>query len=123
MPSMYLAPDSPIIYPIASQDDWEAVDYPIVPSPYKKQAGRPKMKRDKEPSKNKQPLAPNTTRMPKTGIKMTCQLCKWQGNNRVGCPITKAAKSSQAQVVRPFYNVEFWSEFFILVWCLCMYSL
>ncbi|KAK9912563.1 hypothetical protein M0R45_036425 [Rubus argutus] len=31
--------------------------------------------------------------MPRTYVKMTCQVCKKQGHNRLGCPITKAAKA------------------------------
>lgn len=100
MPSMYLAAYSPIIHPIAGKDDWDVVD-PITPPPYKKQVGRPKTKRVKEPGENKQPPAPNTTRMPKPGVGMTCQICKKQGHNRLGCRITKASKASQA-AVRPF---------------------
>ncbi|XP_062010891.1 uncharacterized protein LOC133727313 [Rosa rugosa] len=49
MPSSYMEAYNPIIYPIAGEDDWELVDYPIAPPPYKQQAGRPKMKRHKEP--------------------------------------------------------------------------
>lgn len=41
-----------IIYLISSQAYWEAIDHPIKP-PYKKQAGRPKMKRVKEFGENK----------------------------------------------------------------------
>jgi hypothetical protein len=53
MPSMYLAAYSLIIHPIAGKDDWDLVEYPITPLPYKKQADRPKMKRVKEPGENK----------------------------------------------------------------------
>ncbi|XP_040375601.1 uncharacterized protein LOC112203942 [Rosa chinensis] len=90
----------PFIHPIAGEDDWEVVDYPIAPPPYKKQAGRPRMTRFKEPGENKQALpAPNptnTTRMPRTYTKMTCQVCFQKGHNRLGCPITKAKNAAAA---------------------------
>lgn len=103
MPSTYLDSYNPIIFPIAGEDDWEQIDYPIAPPPYKKQAGRPKMKRIREPDERKPPPAPNTTRMPRTYVKMTCQVCKNKGHNRLGCPITKATKATQA--VRPCFNL------------------
>ncbi|KAK9921819.1 hypothetical protein M0R45_030315 [Rubus argutus] len=59
MPSMYQESYAPIIHPIAGDEDWEPVDYPIAPPLYKKQT-----------------------------------VCKKQGHNRLGCPITKAAKAA-----------------------------
>ncbi|KAM5578592.1 hypothetical protein ABKV19_008749 [Rosa sericea] len=102
MPSSYMEAYNPIIHPIAGEDDWEQVEYPIAPPPYKKQAGRPKMKRTKEPGENKlPPPAPNQTdntkKMPRIYTKMTCQVCFKKGHNRLGCPITKAKKAAAAQ--------------------------
>ncbi|XP_040361867.1 uncharacterized protein LOC121049253 [Rosa chinensis] len=98
LPSTYMESYNLIIHPITGEDDWEPVDYPIAPPPYKKQAGRPKMKRTKEPIENKQPPpAPNTTKMPRTYSKMTCQVCFKKGHNRLGCLITKAKKAAAQQ--------------------------
>ncbi|KAL6219455.1 hypothetical protein ACLB2K_007214 [Fragaria x ananassa] len=98
MPNMYKEAYTPIIYPIAGEDDWEVVDYPIAPPPYKKQAGRPKMKRHKEPGENNTaPPAPKEGKLSKKGIKMSCKICGQQGHNKLGCPITKAKKANAGE--------------------------
>ncbi|KAL6194495.1 hypothetical protein ACLB2K_035579 [Fragaria x ananassa] len=95
MPNMYKEAYTPIIYPIAGEDDWDQVDYPIAPPPYKKQAGRPKMKRHKEPGENNTtPPAPKEEKLSKKGIKMSCKICGQQGHNKLGCAITKAKKAN-----------------------------
>lgn len=97
MSSTYLRAYNPMIYPIAGQDDWEPVDFPIAPPPYKVQPGRPKMQRHKEPGEMKEkkaPPAPKDGKLPRTGIKMSCGICGQQGHNKLGCPITKAAKAA-----------------------------
>ncbi|XP_061998881.1 uncharacterized protein LOC133716173 [Rosa rugosa] len=97
MPSTYLDAYNPIIYPIAGQEDWEPVDYPIAPPLFKQQPSRPKMKRVKEPGERNQttaPPAPKEGKLPKTGIKMSCRVCGQQGHNKLGCPIIKAAKAA-----------------------------
>lgn len=75
------------------------MDYPIAPPPYKKQAGRPKMKRTKEAGEtSKPPPAPiDKSKMPRTYTKMTCQVCFKKGHNKLGCPVTKAKKAAAAQ--------------------------
>ncbi|KAK9929626.1 hypothetical protein M0R45_026720 [Rubus argutus] len=78
------SPIAPIIHPIAGDEDWEPVDYPIAPPLYKKQTSRPKMKRVKELGEFKQKqgaTCTNTGKMCRTYIKMTCQVCKKQGHN------------------------------------------
>ncbi|XP_062005966.1 uncharacterized protein LOC133723159 [Rosa rugosa] len=100
MPSTYMESYNPIIHPIAGEDDWDQVDYPIAPPPYKKQAaGRPKMKRIKESDEKKQPVpAPiDKSKMPRTYTKMTCQVCFKKGHNMLSCTITKAKKVAAAQ--------------------------
>ncbi|XP_040367515.1 uncharacterized protein LOC121050708 [Rosa chinensis] len=97
MPSTYMEAYNPIIYPIAGQEDWEPVDYPIAPPLFKQQPGRPKMKRVKEPGERNQttaPPAPKEGKLPKIGIKMSCRVCGQQGQNKLGCPITKATKAA-----------------------------
>ncbi|KAK9911850.1 hypothetical protein M0R45_035736 [Rubus argutus] len=94
MPSTYLDSYNPIIYPIAGEDDWEQIDYPIAPPPYKKQVGRPRMKRIREPDEKKPPPAPNTTRMPRTYVKMTCQ---GEGSSNGGQATRKRVRKQQAK--------------------------
>ncbi|KAL6185397.1 hypothetical protein ACLB2K_041531 [Fragaria x ananassa] len=99
MSSTYLRAYNPIIYPIAGEDDWEPVDYPIAPPPYKEQAGRPKMKRHKEAGEKEKEKAPTIPalkegKLSKVGTKMSCRICGQQGHNKTGCSITKAKKAA-----------------------------
>ena len=107
MPSSYMQTYTPTIFPIAGEDDWEEVDYPIAPPPYKNQTGRPKLKRNKEAGeKNKTtaPPAPIEGKLGRKGTKMTCKICGQLGHNKLGCPITKAKKA--AATVSLYYKMR-----------------
>lgn len=99
---------SPIINPIAGENDWEQIDYPIAPPPYKRQAGRPKMKRIKEVGEKMAPPAPNTAKMSRSQyVKMTCTTCGKKGHNLRGCLKNKAAASSSQVVSNFFFSLLF----------------
>ncbi|XP_062006008.1 uncharacterized protein LOC133723208 [Rosa rugosa] len=106
LPSTYLDAYNPIIYPIAGDDDWELVDYPIAPPPYKKQAGRPKMKRIKEPGEGKASPAPDASKMSRNlyGTKMTykrgCPTIKNESQRGEGS--SKGNKTPKKQQICPF---------------------
>ncbi|KAK9931675.1 hypothetical protein M0R45_018944 [Rubus argutus] len=91
LPSTYLDAYNPIIYHIIGDDDWEPMDYSIAPPPYKKQAGKPKMKRTKEPGERKAPPAPDATKMPEN-----LYICKQNGHNKKGCPTIKNHSSEES---------------------------
>lgn len=98
--SKYMDAYNPIIMPIAGEDDWTPVNYPIAPPPYKIQPGMPKMKRMKEAGEKLAPPAPNTSalgtsRMSRSQyVNMTCQICHQKGHNLKGCPRNKASTSN-----------------------------
>ena len=99
MSSIYLRTYTPNINPNVEKDDWEQVDYPIAPPPYKRQTGRPNIMRNKEArEKNKTivPLTPIEGKLGKKGTKMSCKICGQLGYNKLGCPITKAKKAAAA---------------------------
>ncbi|KAK9921620.1 hypothetical protein M0R45_030124 [Rubus argutus] len=98
--SKYMDAYNPIIMPIAGEDDWTPVNYPIAPPPYKIQPGMPKMKRMKEAGEKLEPPAPNTSalgtsRMSRSQyVDMTCQICHQKGHNLKGCPRNNASTSN-----------------------------
>ena len=53
----------------------------VLPPKVKKMPGRPRKKRIRAPHENNY----NPNRVPKTGVKMTCQNCLQQGHNKKGC--------------------------------------
>lgn len=70
------------IPPLVGERYWPKVSYPLQPPAIKIGPGRPRKKRVKDPYEN--PKKPGV--LTKTGVEMTCSLCKVKGHNKRRCP-------------------------------------
>ncbi|RYR47026.1 hypothetical protein Ahy_A07g032930 [Arachis hypogaea] len=74
-----------VIHPVLSQEYWQHIDLPpILPPIYKKQIGRPKLKRDKKNDRPKE-STPNLHRAPKKYGPIICKYCLKTRHNSRSC--------------------------------------
>ncbi|XP_057723742.1 uncharacterized protein LOC130939670 [Arachis stenosperma] len=74
-----------VIHPVLSQEYWQHIDLPpILPPIYKKQIGRPKLKRDKKNDRPKEPT-PDLHRTPKKYGPIICKYCLKTRHNSRSC--------------------------------------
>ncbi|XP_061993448.1 uncharacterized protein LOC133711328 [Rosa rugosa] len=80
----YLEAYEVVINPIAGVAEWEKKDRSIAPPLYRRQPGRPKSKRTKEPGE--EPLLAGVERLPKSYYsQITCGTCHQKGHNKRTC--------------------------------------
>lgn len=81
----YLSTYDNLLGPINGRELWPTTDGPkLLPPDVKKRAGRPKKARRREPDEE----VPNSTKLSRRGVKMTCRLCGKTGHNKRGCKRT-----------------------------------
>ncbi|CAL8151536.1 unnamed protein product [Prunus armeniaca] len=105
----YLSSYEPMVRPIPSMDQWQRTNWPpIKPPPYKKQPGRPKKLRNKEPADVEVPVPvppnplppfynPPPTKLRRINVKIRCSICGQEGRNK-----TRHANQRTTQVFGPF---------------------
>ncbi|XP_061993480.1 uncharacterized protein LOC133711365 [Rosa rugosa] len=82
----YMKAYEPILFPIAGVAEWDKIHRPIPPPLYRRQPGRPKMSRNKEPGE----VAPPTgaEKLPKVYYQqIACGIRKKKGHNRRTCKV------------------------------------
>ncbi|XP_015947622.1 extensin-like [Arachis duranensis] len=90
-----------VIQPVPSQEYWQHVDLPpILPPVYKKQIGRPKLKRDKKNDAPKEPT-PDSHRAPRKCGPITCKYCLKTGHNSRSCSKKKEAMAGSETIPVP----------------------
>lgn len=88
----------PFIEPMADEREWVRTGLPpILPPAYKKQPGRPKKVRAREPGEA--PPGPSTgNKLPRSfHVKIKCSICKAEGHNKKTCP-KKRSTSNQVKI-------------------------
>ncbi|KAK7310502.1 hypothetical protein RJT34_08056 [Clitoria ternatea] len=83
---------NPIIFPTCGKNMWETVQTnPLQPPPFKRQPGRPKKSRRKDPSEK------DDIRMSRKGLKCKCSVCGATGHNKTTCPSKPPQEGTQTQ--------------------------
>lgn len=83
----YLKCYSYALEPLNGLTMWQEInEAPVLPSPFRKMPGRPKVTRKKSADEKQNPRDPN--KLSRHGVSMRCTLCFEIGHNKRGCPHT-----------------------------------
>ncbi|XP_058783844.1 uncharacterized protein LOC131658582 [Vicia villosa] len=96
--STYEACYASVIFPVNGENLWEKKDYAeLQPPPIKRQPGRPKKKRTRDPSENIR----NETQLKRANFGIKCSRCHMMGHNKSTCKLPPPSQSAQPETTQP----------------------
>ncbi|KAI8568862.1 hypothetical protein RHMOL_Rhmol02G0233400 [Rhododendron molle] len=101
----YMASYEPIIYPINGSEMWPRTGQPpIIPPKCRRQPGRPKKARRKQPEESEDA---NATKLKRGNTTTTCSTCGTLGHNKRGCKGGPVAEKGTRQTNLPTHTPSF----------------